>query len=40
MRAGHWLRDDGVQLTGKTIGLIGFGGIARRGGADRPRHPA
>jgi len=28
MRAGQWLRDDGMQLTGKTLGLIGFGGIA------------
>lgn len=28
MRAGNWLRSDAVQLTGKTIGLIGFGGIA------------
>ncbi|WP_088343263.1 MULTISPECIES: NAD(P)-dependent oxidoreductase [Rhodomicrobium] len=28
MRAGHWVRTDGVELTGKTIGLIGFGGIA------------
>jgi D-3-phosphoglycerate dehydrogenase len=28
MRAGNWLREDGVQLTGKTLGLIGFGGIA------------
>jgi D-3-phosphoglycerate dehydrogenase len=28
MRAGSWLRDDGMQLTGKTLGLIGFGGIA------------
>ena len=28
MRGGNWLRDDGMQLTGKTIGLIGFGGIA------------
>ncbi len=28
MRAGHWLREDGLQLTGKTLGLIGFGGIA------------
>jgi len=27
MRAGQWLRTEGVQLTGKTIGLIGFGGI-------------
>jgi D-3-phosphoglycerate dehydrogenase / 2-oxoglutarate reductase len=28
MRAGNWLRDDGMQLSGKTLGLIGFGGIA------------
>ena len=28
MRNGNWLRDDGMQLTGKTLGLIGFGGIA------------
>src|SRR3954463_8889450 len=28
MRAGNWLRYDGMQLTGKTLGLIGFGGIA------------
>lgn len=28
MRAGQWLRTDGVQLTGKTLGLLGFGGIA------------
>lgn len=28
MRAGNWLRSDAVQLTGKTLGLIGFGGIA------------
>ena len=28
MRAGNWLRDDAMQLTGKTLGLIGFGGIA------------
>jgi D-3-phosphoglycerate dehydrogenase len=28
MRAGNWLRDDGMQLTGKTLGLVGFGGIA------------
>jgi D-3-phosphoglycerate dehydrogenase len=28
MREGNWLRDDGIQLTGKTLGLIGFGGIA------------
>ncbi|WP_276576788.1 NAD(P)-dependent oxidoreductase, partial [Bradyrhizobium sp. 23] len=24
----NWLREDGMQLTGKTLGLIGFGGIA------------
>jgi D-3-phosphoglycerate dehydrogenase len=29
MRAGQWLPVEGVQLTGKTLGLIGFGGIAR-----------
>ena len=28
MREGNWLRRDAVQLTGKTFGLIGFGGIA------------
>lgn len=28
MRAGRWVRTDGVQLTGKTLGLVGFGGIA------------
>jgi D-3-phosphoglycerate dehydrogenase len=28
MRAGKWLRREGMQLTGKTVGLIGFGGIA------------
>jgi len=27
MRAGNWLREDGMQLTGKTLGLVGFGGI-------------
>jgi len=27
-RAGNWLRTEGPQLTGKTIGLVGFGGIA------------
>ncbi|MGO4280369.1 MULTISPECIES: NAD(P)-dependent oxidoreductase [Cupriavidus] len=29
MRAGNWLRSDAVQLTGKTLGLVGFGGIAQ-----------
>ena len=28
MRAGRWLRTEAVQLTGKTVGLIGYGGIA------------
>jgi D-3-phosphoglycerate dehydrogenase / 2-oxoglutarate reductase len=28
VRAGNWLRTEGPQLTGKTIGLLGFGGIA------------
>ena len=28
IRAGHWPRTEGMQLTGKTIGLLGFGGIA------------
>jgi D-3-phosphoglycerate dehydrogenase / 2-oxoglutarate reductase len=28
VRAGNWLRTEGPQLTGKTIGLFGFGGIA------------
>lgn len=28
MRAGRWLRTDAMQLTGKTVGLVGFGGIA------------
>jgi len=28
MRVGKWLREDAMQLTGKTLGLIGFGGIA------------
>ena len=27
MRAGQWLRTEAMQLTGKTLGLIGFGGI-------------
>ncbi|MDQ2927584.1 MAG: 3-phosphoglycerate dehydrogenase [Pseudomonadota bacterium] len=28
MRRGEWLRSEGMQLAGKTLGLIGFGGIA------------
>jgi len=28
MRRGEWPRTEGRQLTGKTIGLLGFGGIA------------
>jgi D-3-phosphoglycerate dehydrogenase / 2-oxoglutarate reductase len=29
LRAGRWQRTEGLQLTGKTLGLIGFGGIAQ-----------
>ena len=29
IRAGGWPRTGALQLTGKTLGLIGFGGIAR-----------
>ena len=28
MRAGNWVRSESLQLTGRTIGLLGFGGIA------------
>ena len=28
MRAGRWLRSEAIQLTGKTVGLVGFGGVA------------
>jgi D-3-phosphoglycerate dehydrogenase len=28
MRAGQWIRTEGMELTGKTLGLLGFGGIA------------
>ncbi len=28
IRQGGWPREDGMQLTGKTLGLVGFGGIA------------
>jgi D-3-phosphoglycerate dehydrogenase / 2-oxoglutarate reductase len=28
MRAGNWVRTEGMELTGKTLGLLGFGGIA------------
>jgi len=27
MRNGEWVREEGMQLTGKTLGLIGYGGI-------------
>jgi D-3-phosphoglycerate dehydrogenase len=27
MRAGNWIRTEGMELTGKTIGLLGYGGI-------------
>jgi D-3-phosphoglycerate dehydrogenase len=29
MRAGNWMRTEAMQLTGKTLGLVGFGGIGR-----------
>ena len=29
LRDGRWLRTDGMQLRGKTLGLVGFGGIAQ-----------
>jgi D-3-phosphoglycerate dehydrogenase len=29
LRQGRWLRTEGVQLRGKKLGLIGFGGIAQ-----------
>ncbi|HEY4044362.1 MAG TPA: NAD(P)-dependent oxidoreductase [Rhodopila sp.] len=28
IRAGNWIRTEGLELTGKTLGLLGFGGIA------------
>jgi D-3-phosphoglycerate dehydrogenase len=28
MRRGEWIRTEGMQLTGKTLGVVGFGGIA------------
>jgi D-3-phosphoglycerate dehydrogenase len=28
MREGGWVRTEGMELTGKTLGLLGFGGIA------------
>ena len=28
MRAGRWARTDGIQLAGRTLGLVGFGSIA------------
>ena len=27
MRAGQWFRTEGLELTGKTLGLLGYGGI-------------
>jgi D-3-phosphoglycerate dehydrogenase len=29
LREGRWLRTEGLQLRGKTLGLVGFGGIAQ-----------
>ena len=28
MRAGRWVRSEGIQLSGRTLGLVGFGSIA------------
>ena len=28
MRRGEWVRTEGMELTGKTLGLLGYGGIA------------
>src|SRR6202012_6273537 len=28
MRAGNWIRTEGLELPGKPLGLLGFGGIA------------
>jgi D-3-phosphoglycerate dehydrogenase len=40
MREGNWLRRDAMQLTGKTLGLIGFGGIAAEAARMTPKtHP-
>jgi D-3-phosphoglycerate dehydrogenase len=32
IRRGEWIRTEGPQLTGKTIGLLGYGGIASEAG--------
>jgi D-3-phosphoglycerate dehydrogenase / 2-oxoglutarate reductase len=29
VRSGHWVTREGLQLAGKTLGIIGFGGIGR-----------
>src|SRR4029077_341218 len=28
LRAGRWVRTEAMELTGKTLGLLGYGGIA------------
>ena len=38
VRAGTWTPQEGVQLYGKTLGVIGLGGIGTRGGAHRQGH--
>ena len=38
IRAGTWQPLEGVQLFGKTLGIIGLGGIGARGGAHRQGH--
>ena len=38
MRKGAWLRTESMQLTGKTLGLIGFGGIGAEMARMAQRH--
>ena len=38
VRAGVWTPQEGVQLHGKTLGVIGLGGIGREVARHRPRH--
>jgi len=40
MRAGNWLREDGMQLTGKTLGLIAVGRIGQATARRARRVPA
>ena len=40
MRRGEWIRTEGMELTGKTLGLLGLRRHRGRGGAHRGRVPA